>query len=152
MLFRSPSTATGGTGTSGAGSGSGASGSGTGAGSSGTGTGSAGGAAGVSTATQSLQPPVQSSGSGSALPVQGYQVQGQEGVSGVPLRAAEGPQAPEPDRPGPPVPVLALVCAGIVLAAALFVPWPFVAARIRGIADVDHTRPTRFLPFRPLGK
>ena len=73
-------------------------------------------------------------------------------MSGVPLRAAEGPQAPEPGRPGPAVPVLALVAAGIVVAAAFFVPWPFLAARMRGIADFDHMRPAHFLPFRPLRK
>ena len=84
--------------------------------------------------------------------VQGYEVQGEEGVSGVPLRAVEGPQAPEPERPGPAVPVLALVAAGLVVAAAFFVPWPFVAAHMRRITGFDHTRPARSLPFRPLGK
>ena len=79
-------------------------------------------------------------------------MQGEEGVSGVPLRAEEGAQAPEPERPGPAVPVLALVVAGLVVAAAFVVPWPFVAAHLRHITGFDHTRPARFLPFRPLGK
>jgi hypothetical protein len=73
-------------------------------------------------------------------------------VSGVPLRAAKGPQTPEPEHPGQPVPVLALIGAGLVVAAAFLVPWPFVAAGIRRIADFDHTRPAHFPPFRPLGK
>jgi hypothetical protein len=99
-----------------------------------------------------LDVPVESAGSGPAEPVQGYQVQGEEGVSGVPLRAAEGAQAPAPERPGPPVPVLALIAAGLVVAAAFFVPWPLVAAHMRSITDFDHTRPGRSLPFRPLGR
>jgi hypothetical protein len=96
--------------------------------------------------------PLQSTGSGSAQAVQGYEVQGEEGVSGVPLRAEEGAQVAEPERPGPPVPVLALIGAGLVVAAAFFIPWPFVAAHMRRITGFDHTRPARFLPFRPLGK
>jgi hypothetical protein len=96
--------------------------------------------------------PVQSTGSGAVENVQGYQVQGEEGVSGVPLRAVEGAQAAEPERPGPAVPVLALVTAALVVAAAFFVPWPFVAAHLRGITGFDHMRPARTLPFRPLGK
>jgi hypothetical protein len=50
------------------------------------------------------------------------------------------------------VPVLALVAAGLVVAAAFFVPWPFVAARLRHLTGFDHTRPAHFLPFRPLRK
>jgi hypothetical protein len=96
--------------------------------------------------------PVQSSGSGTAQDVQGYQMQGQEGVSGVPLRAELGAQAPEPERPGPPVPVVALVAAGLFVTAAFLLPWPFVAAHLRSLTGFDHTRPKRFLPFRPLGK
>jgi hypothetical protein len=147
-----PATAEGGTGTSGAGTGSGSSGTGPGAGSTGTGVGSSGAGAGSSSTVNSVEVPVQSMGSGSTQPVQGYQVQGEQGVSGVPLRAAEGAQAPKPDRPGPTVPVLALIAAGLVVAAAFFVPWPFVAAHLRRITGFDHTRPERFLPFRPLGK
>ena len=101
---------------------------------------------------QTLDVPIESTGSGSAVAVQGYQVQGEEGVSGVPLRAEQGAQAPEPERPGPPVPVLALIGAGLVVAVAFFVPWPFVAAHLRRITGFDHTGPARFLPFRPLGK
>ena len=124
-----------------------------GSGSSGAGTGGSGGGAGTtSTTAEALDVPIQSTGSGSAVPVEGYQVQGEEGVSGVPLRAVAGPQAPEPERPGPPVPVLALVAAGLVVAAAFFGPWPLVAAHMRRITGFDHTRPARSLPFRPLGK
>ena len=95
---------------------------------------------------------MQSSGGGPVEEVQGYQVQGEEGVSGVPLRAEQGAQAPDPGRSGPPVPVLTLLAAGLFVAAAFFVPWPFVAARMRSLTGFDHTRPRRFLPFRPLGK
>jgi hypothetical protein len=149
-----PSTAEGGTGASGTGTGSGTSGTGTGGGAGATGTGSAGAGAGTgsSASTNPVQVPVQSTGSGATTNVQGYEVQGKEGVSGVPLRAAAGAQAPAPERPGPAVPVLALIAAGVFVAAAFFLPWPFVAARIRGVADFDHTRPIRSLPFRPLGK
>ena len=152
-VYAYPSTAEGGTGTSGTGTGSGSYGAGSGSGSAGAGTG--GWSAGVGTTTttaEALDVPVQSTGSGSAVPVEGYQVQGEEGVSGVPLRAVEGAQAPEPERPGPPVPVLALVAAGLVVAAAFFGPWPLVAAHMRRITGFDHTRPARSLPFRPLGK
>ncbi len=118
-----PATAQGGTGTSGTGTGSGSYGTGSGSGSSGAGAGGSGAGAGTTTTTAgAVDVPVQSSGSGSAVPVEGYQVQGEEGVSGVPLRAVAGPQAPEPERPGPPVPVLALVAAGLVVAAAFFGP------------------------------
>ena len=147
-----PSTAQGGTGTSGTGTGSGVSGSGSGAGSYGTGTSSSGAGSGTSSAATSVDVPVQSTGSGTLESVQGYQVQGEEGVSGVPLRAVEGAQLAEPERPGPAVPVLALVAAALVVAAAFFVPWPFVAAHLRGLTGFDHTRPARVLPFRPLGK
>lgn len=151
-VYTYPSTAEGGSGTSGTGTGSGSFGTGSGSGSSGAGAGGAGAGAGTTTTTaEALDVPVQSTGSGSAVPVEGYQVQGEEGVSGVPLRAAEGAQAPEPKRPGPPVPVLALIAAGLVVAAAFFVPWPFVAAQMRRITGFDHTRP-RSLPFRPLGR
>ena len=151
-VYTYPSTAAGGTGTSGTGTGSGSYGTGTGSGSYGTGSGSSGAGAGSSSVANSVEVPVQSTGSGDAQAVQGYQVQGEEGVSGVPLRAEEGPQAPEPDRPGPAVPVPALVAAGLVVAAAFFFPWPFVAAHLRRITGFDHTRPARFLPFRPLDK
>jgi hypothetical protein len=151
-VYTYPSIAEGGTGTSGAGTGSGSTGSGSGSGSLGTGTGSSGSAGGSSTVTNAVDVPVESTGSGEAQAVQGYQVQGEEGVSGVPLRAAEGAQAPEPGRPGPPVPVLALVAAGLVVAAAFFGPWPLVAAHMRRITGFDHTRPRRSLPFRPLGR
>ena len=149
-----PSTVEGGAGGSGTGTGSGTTGAGTGGGASatGTGTGSAGVGTGSSTTTNPVQVPVQSTGSGTTTNVQGYEVQGQEGVSGVPLRAALGAQAPEPERPGPAVPILALIAGVVVVAATFFLPWPFVAARIRSVADFDHTRPVRFLPFRPLGK
>ena len=151
-VYTYPSTAEGGTGSSGTGTGSGSSGAGTGSGSSGTGSGSSGAGAGSSSVADSVDVPVVSTGTGDVQAVQGYQVQGEEGVSGVPLRAVEGAQAPKPDRPGPSVPVLALVAAGLVVAAAFFVPWPFVAAHLRRITGFDHTRPARFLPFRPLGK
>jgi hypothetical protein len=151
-VYTYPSTAQGGTGTSGTGTGSGGYGAGSGAGSAGTGAGSSGTGAGSSSTASSVEVPVQSTGSGSAQAVQGYQVQGQQGVSGVPLRAAEGPQAPEPGRPAPQVPVPALIVAGLVVAVAFFVPWPFVAAHLRRFTGFDHTRPAHFLPFRPLGK
>jgi hypothetical protein len=151
-VYMYPSIAEGGTGTSGTGTGSGGSGTGSGSGSSGTGTGSSSAGGGSSTVTNSVDVPVQSTGSGETQAVQGYEIQGQEGVSGVPLRAVEGPQAPEPERPGPPVPVLALIGAGLVVAAAFFGPWPLVAAHMRRITGFDHTRPRRSLPFRPLGR
>jgi hypothetical protein len=149
-----PSTAQGGTGTSGTGTGSGTYGSGTGSGSAGTGTGasSTAGSGGSSAVANSVEIPVESTGSGTLENVQGYQVQGEEGVSGVPLRAVEGAQAAEPERPGPAVPMLALVAAGLLVAAAFFIPWPFVAAHLRSLTGFDHTRPARSLPFRPLGK
>ena len=147
-----PSTAEGGTGTSGTGTGSGSYGTGTGSGSYGTGTGSAAAGAGSGSVANSVEVPIQSTGSGDAQAIQGYQVQGEEGVSGVPLRAEQGPQAPEPARPGPEVPVVALVAAGLVVAAAFFFPWPFVAVHLRRLTGFDHTRPAHFLPFRPLGK
>jgi hypothetical protein len=149
-----PSAATaGGTAAAGVGGGSGTSGSGTGSGTSGSGTGGAAAGqsgASVSSSTTELQPPVQSSGSGSAQQVQGYQTQGLEGVSGVPLRGATGAQLPEPERPGPPVPVAALIAAAAVVLAAFFLPWPFVAARLRGITGFDHTRPKRSSRIRLL--
>ncbi len=147
-----PSTAQGGTGTSGVGTGSGSYGSGTGSGSYGGVTGASGAGAGSTSTATSVEVPVQSMGSGPTVPVQGYQVEGEVGISGVPLRAEQGPQAPEPERPGPFVPVLALIAAGLFVAAAFFIPWPFVAAHLRGLTGFDHTRPKRFLPFRPLGK
>jgi hypothetical protein len=151
-VYKYPATAAGGTGTYGTGTGSGGSGTGMGSGSSGSGAGRVGTGSGSSSMTQSLQPPVQSSGSGQAQSVQGYLTQGAQGVSGVPLRAAEGPQAPSPESPGSSVPVLALLGAGLVIAAAFFVPWPFAAARIRAVAGFDHTRPKYYRPFWPLGK
>ena len=95
-----PSTAEGGTGTSGTGSGSGSYGSGSGSGTSGTGTGSSGAGAGSTATANSLDVPVQSTGSGDAQAVEGYQVQGEEGVSGVPLRAVEGPRHRTQSGPG----------------------------------------------------
>jgi hypothetical protein len=149
-----PSAAAGGTGTSGIGTGSGTYGSGTGSGTSGGGTGSlpASGVGGGAAVTNSVDVPVQSTGGDTVENVQGYPTQGEVGVSGVPLRAAPGAQAPEPERPGPSVPVLALLAAGLFVAAAFFVPWPFMAAHLRGITGFDHTRHKRVLPFRPLGK
>ena len=149
-----PSAATaGGSAASGTGGGSGTYGTGTGSGTTGSGTG--GGASGawgasVSSSTTDLQPPVQSSGAGSPQQVQGYQTQGQEGVSGIPLRGAKGAQLPEPKRAGPAVPVLALIAAAVFVLAAFFVPWPFVAARMRGITGFDHTRPRSFPRIRLL--
>ena len=151
-MYAYPPTAVGGTGSSGTGSGSGGYGAGSGSGTTGTGTGSSGAGSGVSTSANTVDVPVASTGSGPAQAVQGYQMQGEEGVSGVPLKAAEGPQAPEPERPGPAVPIIALVAAGLVVAAAFFIPWPFVAARLRRVAGFDHTRPARVLPFRLLGR
>jgi hypothetical protein len=150
-VYTYPSAAEGGTGTSGTGTGSGSYGTGSGSGSSGAGAGGSGAGSGTSSAATSVEVPVQSTGGGSAVPVEGYQVQGEEGVSGVPLKAVEGAQAPAPERPGPPVPVRALIAAVLIVAAAFFVPWPFVAAQMRRITGFDHTR-RRSLPFRPLGK
>jgi hypothetical protein len=150
-VYTYPSAAEGGTGTSGTGTGSGSYGTGSGSGSSGAGAGGSGAGSGTSSAATSVEVPVQSTGGGSAVPVEGYQVQGEEGVSGVPLKAVEGAQAPAPERPGPPVPVRALIAAGLIVAAAFFVPWPFVAAQMRRITGFDHAR-RRSLPFRPLGK
>lgn len=147
-----PPTAQGGTGASGTGTGSGGYASGSGSGSTGAGTASTGAGSGTSVAESSADVPVQSTGSGALEDVQGYEVQGEEGVSGVPLRAAEGAQAPEPERPGPPVPWPALVAAALVVAAAFFIPWPIVAADLRRLTGFDHTRPARSLPFRPLGR
>ena len=95
-----PSTAEGGTGTSGTGTGSGSSGSGSGSGSTGSGTGgSTSGSGGSGTVANAVDVPVQSSGGRPVEEVQGYQVQGEEGVSGVPLRAEQGAQTPDPDAP-----------------------------------------------------
>ena len=151
-VYAYPSTAVGGTGSFGTGSGSGGYGAGPGSGTTGTGIGNSGAGSGVSTPANAVDVPVESTGSGPAQAVQGYQMQGAEGVSGVPLKAARGPQAPEPERPGPAVPILALVAAGLVVAAASFIPWPFVAARLRRFTGFDHTRPARVLPFRLLGR
>jgi hypothetical protein len=145
-----PQTAQGGTGTSGAGTGAGSYGSGTGSGTSGAGSGSSVAAAGSGAVAGSVEVPVESTGSGPAQPVEGFEVQGQEGVSGVPLRAEEGGQVADSGRSGTPVPVLALLVAGLVVAAAFLLPWPFVAAHLRRLTGFDHTRPERFLPFRPL--
>jgi hypothetical protein len=89
-------------------------------------------------------------GAGVAQSVRGYQVEGEEGVSGVPLRAAEGAQAPQPESSARGVPVLVLVVAGLAVFAAFLVPWPFAAARIRAIAGFDHVRPRQQRPFWPL--
>ncbi len=147
-----PSVATtGGAAASGTGGGAGSYGGGTGAGTSGAG---AGGAAGTSSGAgptvSDLEPPVQSSGAGVPQQVQGYQTQGQEGVSGIPLAGANGAQLPEPKRHGPPVPVAALIAAAVVVLAALFVPWPFVAAHLRRITGFDHSGPKRSFPIRLL--
>jgi hypothetical protein len=144
--------ASGGSGGSGGGTGSGTSGSGTGSGTSGSGSG-AGGSSAVSTASAgtSLAPPIQSSGAGTPQSVSGARVQGQEGVSGVPLVAARGAQLPAPATPGPKAPLGVLAAIGCVILAAFFVPWPVMAARLRGITGFDHTRPKRYPPFRPLG-
>ncbi len=37
--------------------------------------------------------------------------------------------------------MLTLLAAGLFVAAAFFVPWPFVAARMRSLTGFDHTRP-----------
>jgi hypothetical protein len=145
-----PPAAEGGTGTSGTGSGSGSYGTGTGSGTSGAGSGSSASGSGSSAVAASVDVPVQSTGSGAAQPVEGLEVRGQEGVSGVPLRAEEGAQAPGPERAGTSVPVLALAAAGLLVAAAFFMPWPLVAAQMRRITDFDHTRRGRVPPFRPL--
>ena len=147
-----PPVAQGGTGGSGIGTGSGSYGSGTGSGTWGAGAGSSGAGAGSSTVAESVDVPVDSTGGGPAQPVEGFEVQGQEGVSGVPLRAKEGAHVAGSEQPGTPVPLLALVAAGLVVAAAFFIPWPLVAAHLRSLTGFDHTRPTRFLPFRPLGR
>jgi hypothetical protein len=151
-VYTYPPSAEGGTGTPGAGTGSGASGTGSGSGTSGTGSGGSGAGTGSGSGADSLQPPMASTGSGPSVPVEGYRVEGEEGVSGVPLRAAEGPQAPAPERPGPPAPVLALVGAGMFVAAAFFAPWPVVAARMRGITGFDHFRPRSRGPSGSLWK
>lgn len=147
-----PPAAQGGTGTSGTGTGSGTHGAGSGAGVSGSGSGASGAGAGASAAAGPPDVPVDSVGSGPAHPVQGFEVQGEEGVSGVPLRAEKGAQAPAPERPGAPVPLLALAVAGLVVVAAFFGPWPVVAAELRRLTGFDHTRPTGTFPFRLLGK
>ncbi len=141
----------GGTGGSGSGTGSGGGGYGTGSGASGTGSGSGGSTSSAPSGT-TLSPPVQSSGSGASESVSGTQVQGQEGVSGVPLRAAPGAQEPAPQTPGPPLPVGVITVAGLVTLAACLVPWPLMAARLRRIGGFDHTRPKRYAPFWPLGR
>lgn len=150
--YRYPSTAEGGTGTYGTGTGSGGYGAGSGSGSSGSGSGPSDSGVGSSSTSGSLQPPVESSGSGAPQAVQGYQTEGAQGVSGVPLRAAPGPQASAPGRPGTPAPVLPLIGAGLVIAVAFFVPWPFAAAQIRAVAGFDHVRPKYYRPFWPLGR
>jgi hypothetical protein len=99
-----------------------------------------------------LTPPVQSSGSGGPVQVEGYRTQGQEGVSGVPLKGAEGAQMPAPEGLGPQVPVAAVILAAAAVLAAFFVPWPFVAARLRSITGFDHTAPARALPIHLLKK
>jgi hypothetical protein len=148
-----PATAQGGAGASGTGTGSGSSGSGSASGSTGPGAaGTAPGPGGSGPVAESVELPLQSTGSETVEDVQGYQVQGEEGVSGVPLRAVAGPQAPAPEQPGPDVPVPALVAGCLFVAAAFFVPWPFVAAHLRRLTGFDHTRQSRYLPFRPLGK
>jgi hypothetical protein len=83
--------------------------------------------------------------------VSGTAVQGQEGVSGVPLRADPGAQLAEPATPGPHVSAAFLAGLGLLVLAAFLVPWPVMAARLRGITGFDHTRPRRYPPFRPLG-
>ena len=147
--------AAGGTGASGAGTGSGASGTGSGAATGGgvdTGAGGSGVVSDTGVTTETFEPPVFSSGSGPAVPVRGIEAGATEGVTGVPLRAAEGSQLAEPRPAGPGVPVLALCAAALLVGAAFFVPWPFVAAEIRSIAGFDHTRPKRFRRFRQLVK
>ena len=86
-VYSYPPIAEGGTGSSGTGTGSGSYGGGTGSGSSGAGSGSSGAGAGSTSVANSVEVPVQSTGSGDTQAVQGYQVQGEAGVSGVPLRA-----------------------------------------------------------------
>jgi hypothetical protein len=145
-----PQTA-GGAGGSGVGTGSGTSGTGSGSGTSGSGSGAGGGSSAAAAAGTTLAPPVQSSGSGAVQSVTGTAVQGQEGVSGVPLRAAPGAQLAQPATPGPHVPAVFLAGLGLLVLAAFLVPWPVMAARLRGITGFDHTRPRRYPPFRPLG-
>jgi hypothetical protein len=145
--------AVGGTGTSGTGTGSGSAGSGSGSGAAGSGSGStAASGVGSSSTAKALEVPAESSGSGASQSVSGYQVQGEQGVSGVPLKSAKGAQVAAQDAPGPALPVGTLVCAGVIVLGAFFVPWPVMAARLRRVTGFDHVRPRYHPPFWPLGR
>ena len=143
--------AAGGTGGSGGGTGSGTSGSGSGSGTSGRRPAESSAVSGSAASGTPVAPPVASTVSGSSQSVTGTRVQGLEGVSGVPLKAAAGAQAPQAQTPGPRVSTAFFVGAVLVALVAFFAPWPIMAARLRRITGFDHSRPKRYPPFRPLG-
>jgi hypothetical protein len=85
--------------------------------------------------------------------VTGLEVQGVEGVSGIPLTAAAGAHVGE-EQPGGEdhaVSLGAVLILSVGAVAGLFLPWPFFAAQLREIGGFDHTRPRRVPRHRPLG-
>ena len=143
-----------GTGTTGGGTGAGSSGYGSGAGTSGTGTGGATSGAPASSAGAGLVAPPTSVTGGAAQSVTGVEVQGVEGVSGIPLTAAAGAHVKEEQAndTGHQVTVGVVVVLSLSALAALFIPWPVFAANLREIGGFDHTRPRRLPRFRHLGR
>jgi hypothetical protein len=149
--------ATGGTGSSGGGSGSGTSGSGSGSGSGSYGDGTGGSVVGGDSTSSypdasEIEVPETPTVAGPSEDVSGYEVEGEEGVSGVPLKAAEGAQIAADEPKGQPLPVGLIAAAGVGVLAAFFLPWPVMAARMREVTGFNHTRPKYYRPFRLLGR
>ena len=143
-----------GTGTSGGGTGAGSSGYGSGSGTTGTGTGGATSAQPASSAGVGLVAPATTATSDPEQSVTGLEVQGVEGVSGIPLTAAAGAHVKQEQAAdsGEPVSIGVVVVLCIGALAGLLLPWPLFAANLREIGGTDHTRARRIPPFRPLGR
>ncbi len=76
-----------------------------------------------------------------------------EGVSGIPLKAAEGAHVESAGDDGrPPLSTGAVILLSLGTLVGLLLPWPVFAAHLRELSGFDHVRPRRLPPFRPLGK
>ena len=86
--------------------------------------------------------------------VTGVEVQGVEGVSGIPLTAAAGAHVKQDQAAdsGEPVAIGVVLVLSVGALAGLLLPWPVFAADLRDIGGTDHTRARRIPPFRPLGR
>ncbi|PKN06010.1 MAG: hypothetical protein CVU72_06670, partial [Deltaproteobacteria bacterium HGW-Deltaproteobacteria-7] len=90
---------------------------------------------------------------GEEEPVTGLAVEGMEGVSGIPLKAAGGAHVESgEDDARAPVSVGGVILLSLGTLAALLLPWPVFAAHLRELSGFDHVRPRPSPPSRPLGR